>query len=427
MKKKYSDILKREADIMQLIVNNTADEADPFSDISANIIAPVIYMFTCWIISEAEKKGIDRLYFFSRDGYLMEHIAENICRKRNNGIVCSYFYCSRYSLRMASYRFKDDCAYEKLFYNAYRMSASLMLKRAGFSEYEMKKVYSDIHFSGDGSAVMGRNEFSEFCSMLKRSSVFNDILVQRSDDEYEKFVSYVHQEELDIQEKAGVIDLGWNGSMQYSLRKLLDSMGSDTELYGFYFGLMSDPPSCRKNHYYSWLFGSSDYMTRAWFAHNLLECMCSAPHGMTLGYEENGGKMSPVMAENENTGDLSDIIKKKLTVFEPVCGSEYRETYKKTAHDLLHKLMFSPDRDEAETLSRYCFCDDVAEQYHGKIAERSDGRKFRKEILPFKLFYTDSSDGFYWFYGSAVLSDIKPGLIYRSGYLITRYLISRFR
>ena len=427
MRKKYSDILKSEEKIFNIVKNAHPDYKDAFNNISDYVISPVVFMYTCWIIQQAEKTGIKRIYFFSRDGYLMYRTAISICAKRNNGIECSYFYCSRYSLRMAAYWLKDDSAYDRLFYNAYRMSAAIMLQRAEFSENERKKVYADIGYCDNENMMMGRKEFAEFCDKVKHSEVFNDILYARSYTAYEKFCWYAKQEKITEYKDVAVVDLGWNGSIQYTLKKILNSMGCRTVLHGYYLGLLSVPPECAGNIYRCWVFGKYNKVIRSWFSHNLLECLCSAPHGMTTGYDYDEGTVSAVFSENENQPEPVKIIENTLGMFENINDTDYSKSYKKTALKLLYTLMVNPAYDEVVVLNRYSFCDDVAEQYHGTMAEKAQKSQLKKEILPFKLFYRNTSDGLYWYYGSVVASKYKTGGLYKFGYTLTRFIISGFK
>ncbi len=427
MRKRYFNILYSEKSIFDIIQENDTENCDAFNIIADCVVSPVVFMYTTWIIHKAEKSGIKKIYFFSRDGYLMYHTAKFICEKRQNGIHCSYFYCSRYSLRMAAYRFKDDSAYDKLFYFAYKMSVSMLLQRADFSSEERKLVYKDINFHFDENEIIGKRKFSEICDKIKASTVFEKILLKKSNNAFDNFCLYINQESFSEYTDVAVVDLGWNGSMQYTLRKLLDSMKIKTVLHGFYLGLLSEPQSCEGSFYYSWLFNKNNFFIRSWFSHNLLECICSAPHGMTTSYIYNNNIITAVMTENENSGESVEIIKESLNKFKFLDFPEYKKTYKELARRLLFNLMVRPENEEVKALSKYCFCDDIAEQYHGELACGVKRKELVKEIFPIKLFYRDNSDGLYWYFGSAEISKVRNKYIYKSGYLITKYLISVLR
>lgn len=396
-----------------------------FKKIIRKYISPTLFMYTSWIVSEAEKHGIKRLYFLARDGYQMYCIARHICERK--GIECSYFFCSRYALRMAAYRFFDDSAYERLFLNSYKLTARNMLERANFEKSERELVYSDIGFQESEDYVMGRTEFSVFCRHIRNSMQFNNLLKQKSDEAYINTIAYIKQEGMQNFDKIGIVDLGWTGSLQYTLRKLLDSIGIKAKLYGFYIGMLDKPPKACNSEYLTWLFNEKNFITKAWFAHNLMECICSGPHGMTIGYTIRNNKIVPVVSKNENNPIYAKYIKCISLTYAEKKDISYKSEYKKVAIKLLRQLMLSPNTKEAEALSIYNFCDDIGEQYHRSIVQKVSKKQFRRELLFYKVFNRDSSDGFYWYYGSVMTSSLLIKAFYRYTYFITKYLIARLR
>ena len=394
-----------------------------FDNLIRKYISPTLTVYTGWVVSEAERLGIKHLFFLARDGYQMYHIA----KQKYSSIECSYFYCSRYALRMAAYRFLDDSAYNKLFIPSFRLTAANMLKRADLDKDERMLIYDEIGFSGDENAVMGRKEFTLFCERVRNSVIFNDILKSRSDLAYSFIVEYIRQEGMADLDSIGIVDLGWTGSLQHTLRRLLDSMGVKAELHGFYMGMLTRPPEVSSNEYHTWLFSEKNADIIAWFSHNLIECICSAPHGMTIGYTKHEGKVVPVMADNENDTSVAERIKSITLSYDLKNKKVYDPQYRVIALNLLHKLMFSPSVSETETLKGYNFCDDVGEQYHRGIVQDIRNIELVKEILPFKLFCIDSADGLYWYYGTLAASSAPCKSLWKYGYYLTRCLISLIR
>lgn len=392
-----------------------------YGKIIKKYISPTLFMYTSWIVSEAEKRGIKHLYFLARDGYQMYCIAKRFCDKK--GIKCSYFFCSRYALRMAAYRFFDDSAYERLFIPSFKLTAENMLERADLDRSERELVYADIDLGASADHVMGRAEFSEFCNHVKNSIQFNDILKRKSDAAYADIIEYIKQEGLHRCPKIGIVDLGWTGSLQYTLRRLLDSMGINAKLYGFYMGMLDRPPKAENSEYLTWLFSEKDIVTKAWFAHNLMECICSAPHGMTTGYSVEGSRVVPVLSENENNSVYAEYIKYISLRYAEKKSIAYKSAYRGIALKLLRRLMFSPTGTEAEALNVYRFCDDVGEQYHRSIVQADDKKLFYNALLFRKMTNRDSADGFYWYYGSVAASGLLIKSFYKYEYFFTRLLI----
>lgn len=426
MRNRYQRILKQDSRLWKII--SGTEHQDTFDQIAWNVISPVIILYTLWIVTEAEKQGIKRLYFLARDGFLMQEAAETICKSRKNGIVCSYFFCSRYALRMAAYHFLDETAYERIFLHAYRQTAHCLLQRVGLDANERKRIYADISFQCEHEQkILSRSEFDSFCTMLKSSPKFREILMQKSEAAYPDIMAYIRQEGMQDYDTVGIVDLGWTGSLQATLRRLLDSEHIRTKITGFYIGMLDAPPKRIGSVYYTWLFDEKETLVKAWFAHNLMECICSAPHGMTMGYQSCQGKMIPILADKENPSERSKrirgMIARFMLSFEE--NTVYQSRYKVIALRLLKKLMLSPTEEEVQALSCYSFCDDVGEQYHRSIVQLGKPLDFRKELLFYKPFYRESTDGFYWYYGSVMASNLIIKIFYRYEYLITRYVIMK--
>lgn len=403
-------------------------------EITSWVSAPVIFMYVSRVIEEARDRGIKRLYFLARDGYSMERAAKAVCRSRGYDIDIRYLYCSRFSLRMAAYRFKDDSAYDRLFYEAYRLSAYNLLSRADFDDEGRRAVYDDIGYDDDNERQpMSRENFHILCEKIKKSAAFDEILTKRSDASYNSLIGYLKQEGLFDEKHIGIVDLGWTGSMQYTMKRILESADCFSKITGFYFGLLEKPPVCEGNEYFAWLFDAySNASFKAAFSHNLMECICTAPHGMTVGYELCDDKYVPVMKECENdisiTQRQSDIIASFAEYgADHVCS----EGDKKLAAKLLKELMFRPERDEAECMGIYSFCDDVGEQYHHSIAANSTEKILRNNLLMARLMKkTVQDEQLYWFYGSLVMSDVKLKALYRADYYLyqlLRYFIKQIK
>ena len=72
-------------------------------DLIKEFVGPILFDYVWWILYQAQQRGIQRLYFLARDGYLLREIAQQFCARFGLKIECRYLYCSRAALRMPSY------------------------------------------------------------------------------------------------------------------------------------------------------------------------------------------------------------------------------------------------------------------------------------------------------------------------------------
>lgn len=428
MTNRYKYILNKDKNIGKTSGKIEESCTDSFSCLAANTIAPVLTMYVHWILTEAKCRNIRRLYFFARDGYLLYYIALILCKKMELDIECSYFYCSRYSLRMAAYRFFDSSAYEKLFIHAYKLSPRNMLKRAGFSKQERFNVYKEMTcVPFNERNIMGKAEFNDFCSRVKKTSYFKNLLQAKSDNAYKNMIAYIKQEGMQNHDRIGIVDFGWTGSMQSTLHKIFESCNIKTKLTGFYIGMFEKVAFQKNSEYLTWLFEEKNAYIRAWFSQNLLECMCTAPHGMTMGYYNENNNIKPVLSECENNSSNTERLKAVVREF----AKEYKiasvKNHRKIAKKILKQLMFNPTKSEIELLKEYAFCDDVGEQYHATLVQNEESKQFRRQLLFYKLINRDIPDVFYWYYGSLKVSKLLIKGFYKYAYFFTKYITVRIK
>jgi predicted HAD superfamily hydrolase len=64
---------------------------DAYATLAADVVAPCYVAYVKWLLNDAQKRGIKRLYFLSRDGYILMKIAENM---EHDGIELRYLFLS---------------------------------------------------------------------------------------------------------------------------------------------------------------------------------------------------------------------------------------------------------------------------------------------------------------------------------------------
>ena len=106
---------------------------------------------------------------------------------------------------------------------------------------------------------------------------------------------YLRQEGLTDGVPWGLVDLGWNGRLQSSLKSLI---GPELRhpIKGFYFALIKRPTGVGELEAYFSDRQAGLGLVRSPLHASIMEMFCTAPHGRTIGYEERGGRVEPVFA-----------------------------------------------------------------------------------------------------------------------------------
>lgn len=354
------------------------DSCSDIETLSYYTYGAAIVSYVWWVLNNAQSQGIKKIWFLARDGHILYKIAKIICEKEKLDIECRYLYCSRLSLRIPAYHILKDKAYEYIFNPAAKQSADAVMKRTGLSGKEISAVYADIDFDEKSkNNPFGDADLAGFSEKLKGSKLFNDFLNTASKREYKNIIGYFRQEGLLDSNEIAVADSGWSGSMQKFLRLLLDNEGYNGSITGYYFGLYKHPDEKRYGKFNTFYFDEkSPIGYKIKFCNNLLECMLSAPHGMTLGYAFDGEKYTPV---TETVSDsYSELVAKQERGIERLAAdiTDYSAINKlgyKKLHSLCRKVLKSamvyPSAEEARILGGFDFCDDCSDSYHQVLAE----------------------------------------------------------
>lgn len=363
-----------------LQVNSKEDLSNDVSvmkGVSENVLAPSLISFIIWVLKQAINSKTDRLYFLARDGYLMYQIALVLCNKLNLPIECRYLYCSRYSLRIPLFHLYMDEALEYICRGGIDVTMEKILNRAGIPDNRRREVLNALDYIESETAVIPYAELKELKLKLKDCKLFLDIVEEQSKERLPAIQRYFMQEGLLDGGKYAFVDSGWVGSVQKSLNQLLTSLGNKREIKGYYWGLYELPQNVRAEDYYSYYFGPKDKLKeKVYFSNCLFEAVFSAPHGMTLDYQIQEGKILPVLDRCPQDRKVfmmqteyylisyAEQMTDRITDIRQIdC-----EKNKKIVYQLLKKFMGNPSKAEAEFYGSLGFSDDVLDDFKHQVA-----------------------------------------------------------
>ncbi|CAH1648972.1 conserved hypothetical protein [Hyphomicrobiales bacterium] len=267
----------------------------------------IVGTYVRWLDERLRRHKIDRVYFCARDGWLIQRAWHAAGLDYVNPAKDSYLYIARRPLNLA-------CGY--LDSTPKRLSEELtdflsssdgivtldtVLKRAGLDTIPglVAEVSQEIG-PPDTPLLWKTGHVATFRSILQRhAGDIHGILGPA----YEAILGYLEQEGLFVDGKVAMIDMGWNGTMQRSLRKIGRSVRKDFEIAGFYYGLW---PTALANRFaagymeaaFANEFQSFNEQSAVHGAVELLEELHSGPHGTVRGYQREGDRWKPALADS---------------------------------------------------------------------------------------------------------------------------------
>ncbi len=391
--------------------------------------------YVWWVLQEAEKEGIKTLYFLARDGWLLRKIALVICEHYKLDIACKYLYCSRISLRTPSYWLIGEEAFDLLLCGGYQLRLDSILQRAQLSEEERQAVYKSCGWNiEDESKLLSWAAFKEAANTLRGDRVYRKYVLEKSRAAYPAAMAYLKQEGLLDADRIAIVDSGWTGSMQRSLRQLLESAGWKGKLDGYYFGMYKSPQDERDGRYHTWYFsGEGFWKQKARFSNNLFECLLSAPHGMTSGYRMEGEAAAPVLMPPPTKSKIEQIEAYALCVTQYTSRQAQQDFWRKiewTETDrIITRYMYYPTEEEAFVLGQMMFCDDITEAYQCPLADRTMIREMKRYTIPGRVkerFFSGKKQaagpGLYWQYGTIAFMPKRKAEWYRTNVFIWQYV-----
>ena len=254
---------------------------------------PFLLGFTRWLCGQIKKNKIDKLFFFARDGYMMEKAFRLI---EQEIIYEKYVYFSRKSIRQALLH--RCCNYdESLRYISSEKNITFggILECYGFDKNERIELAKEYSISLEQDFKVDELAYNE-----QIKNIYTDLqneINRKSQEQDELLIQYIQQ--LGISGRIGIVDIGWKGSMQYYLETFVKHHNLDISFVGFYVGIL--PGKKLNGEVYGFLYDSSNSKLRKkvlCFAGGL-ERLFQSLEGSTYGYVGNNGEIRPVLNDYE--------------------------------------------------------------------------------------------------------------------------------
>jgi predicted HAD superfamily hydrolase len=371
-------------------------------EISSNVMAPFLNLYCLWVLERAQKFGLEKLFFLSRDGKILYEIS-TILKKvfPNFDIELRYLPCSRRSLFIPAIS-EDYLEPLKWIFENKRINKEYFCK---IFEISSGKINS---------------EFLSFNDVLENQKLLN-ICLETAEKKRRILVKFLKQEGFSKNSKSGVVDVGWRGRLQAAISKVLKIEGIYNDIdgiKGFYIGLVNPVENLYSDEKIVFLnFEKYRHLYHA----ELIERFTAADHGSCIGYKEMNGTVVPIFEDNLNNMEIifTKIQHKSIKTFSnkfsnalflykisPELVNDYG---RKIIDVLMSKFIYSPHKEEVTAFENLEHASDISHTNYVKLAERLS----YKEILVFnlprirKLFWKDKKCP-YWIEGSNAITLPNP-------------------
>lgn len=262
---------------------------------ASTFIAPLYTAYVLKVLQDATKRGLNRLCFLARDGYILYLIAKEFSMLFPH-IDLKYIYVSRKSLYLPGLKDVSLDSLKELIPNLAKKTLSELLEILSVPETwereidEKKDIYTNLE-------------------LLYKNDFFVKEVTKRYNEQKSLCIRYFQEQGLS-NGKCGIVDVAGTRKCQLSINRILKDNGNE-EVFGYYLDVM--PQRVFQGDYFAIDYQECYFGNQFNLYHGpqaILEQVFSiTDQERTIGYKEEFGEIKPIY-ENE----LNDSEKKKYQV-----------------------------------------------------------------------------------------------------------------
>lgn len=264
--------------------------------LGSSLGGPLLVPYVQWILNDAKERGINRLYFIARDGYILKMIADEIIRKSCMDISTNYIYGSRIAWRLfyLDSKYINDISSLSSIHTISDLVNQFLEGMGGEApEYGLTQSIILKSFPPeyrDESKFINKENVIDILNNLSDNTEFmqkyNSCITSRR-----KLIRNYFRQEIDCSnQNFAMVDLNGSGVTLNLLRELLSDYFPEKLKCYFMFNQFS-PLSTTNVDKIVYAINGRNYFE--------IELLCRALHGQTLGYCENNAKFIPILEEGE--------------------------------------------------------------------------------------------------------------------------------
>ncbi len=387
-----------------------------YKKLGAFILGPVFSRFADWAVNTFKQRGVKKVLALMREGEVLKKLLDESAQFYGIDLTVIPFYASRYSTTLAACGKPDLEIIRKGMSRRFAPSVSEILEGFGLSN-------DDIQIDEDMKNVKVNNN-----AIRERVEKFilkiGDIVKEKSKLKRDEFMSYFLQF-YEGEEKIGLIDLGWGGTIQSNIGRIIKLEGLNIKLIGCYLatGAKASYLMMDGMEVYSYLngFGSNELDNCLLLrSPEIIEQSIIADIGTTIGYKKQEDKVKPIlkniMTTKENTYKKK-AIQEGILYFQKLWLSLLKEKKKDLLKNnnfledidylnriIINRLIGFPTKMEAELFGSLYHDDNFGSNNFKKICSEDEIELFKNEGI-FGLY----KEAVYWPQGT--ICKIRPDII----------------
>jgi FMN phosphatase YigB (HAD superfamily) len=204
--------------------------------LAASLLGPALMVWAAWVLASARRDGVRRLYFASRDAYLLCSAARVLSRHFGD-IDCRYLKISRQSILLPA---TDEICASKMSWLRRPMQPAPLgyfVRKLGLKWTDVAPYFSSLtKTQGEAWLLTGNSEWNEFWRIVQSAPIL-DLLRKKIQNQRASVLAYLQANGFFENLPVGIVNLGWYATTQMGLRKLSKLGKGTSTLSGYYLAL----------------------------------------------------------------------------------------------------------------------------------------------------------------------------------------------
>jgi predicted HAD superfamily hydrolase len=231
-----------------------ANKYDVHDNIVLNAIAPLFVPFVSWLLRDARKRGLRKLYFLARDGYVLHKIAL-VLGVHYPEIELHYLYGSRRAFYLAGVKDASREELKWIFPAVLGKTPKQMLRRINADPSVLQKA---LEKRGLGQVFIDQplsaSSYGLFLDLLSEPESKTQLLAMAA-QQRELVKAYFSQEGLCCDGNSGIVDIGWSRFCHHAVNVILEPHHA----FGYFFGVFKNRVSMREGGSFSAAFYPEEF------------------------------------------------------------------------------------------------------------------------------------------------------------------------
>ncbi|HWY31220.1 MAG TPA: hypothetical protein VNX46_10715, partial [Candidatus Acidoferrum sp.] len=275
--------------------------------VAAGVAGPALLSYVLWVLRRAGQLRLKRIYFLARDGQILLKLASLAAPVVGFTGELRYLYASRQSLRLPTTNMADPESLHWSLDDTTFLSISSFLERLDLTVAGLEDVL--LRHGLDPAAARENLDkaMRQKLPGLIRDAQFRRSIGRAAEERKRDLSKYLQQEGVVGQDEFGIVDLGWNGTLQIALERLIKEEKAMIPV-GFYFGLSRRASEAGLEKREAFFFDEgrqTGFLKREYWVEPMLEVFCAADHGSTQRFELSNGRVIPVLKSAHNDAVLA--------------------------------------------------------------------------------------------------------------------------